>query len=87
MTQVTAAELAHDAQDFLRFKRAMGMGYRRAEFVLNSFVHFVAEYAGEQGKVALDDVVMRWIVRIEGRKAITVGNQGWSIKSPAGAER
>ncbi len=43
-TIVTAAELARDTQDFLCFKRAMGIGYRRAEFVLNGFVHFVAQY-------------------------------------------
>ena len=34
-TKVTAATLARDAMQFLAFKRAMGMGYRRAEFVLN----------------------------------------------------
>jgi len=72
-TIVTAAELARDAQDFLRFKRAMGMSYRRAEFVLNGFVHFVAQHWGERGEVTLDEAVMRWTVRIAGRKAITVG--------------
>lgn len=40
-TRVTAQTLAADAAEFLRFKRALGMGYRRAEFVLNSFVRFV----------------------------------------------
>jgi site-specific recombinase XerD len=75
-TRVTACELAHDAQDFLRFKRAMGMGYRRAEFVLNSFVRFVAQHWGEHGAVALDEVVPRWVARkAGGRKAITVGNE------------
>lgn len=33
-TKVTAVSLAVDAAEFLAFKRAMGMGYRRAEFVL-----------------------------------------------------
>lgn len=74
-TRVTAAELARDAQDFLRFKRAMGLSYRRAEFVLDGFVRFVAEQAGEQGAVGLDEAVIRWTARIEGRKAITVGNE------------
>lgn len=72
-TIVTAAGLARDEQDFLRFKRAMGMGYQRAEFVLDGFVRFVAQHWGEHGEVALDDAVMRWIARIAGRKAITVG--------------
>jgi integrase len=72
-TIVTAAGLAQDAQDFLRFKRAMGMSYRRAEFVLNGFIRFVAQHSGDIGEVALDEAVTRWIARIAGRKAITVG--------------
>jgi hypothetical protein len=41
ITIVTAAELARDAQEFLRFKRAMGIPYQRAEFVLDNFRRFV----------------------------------------------
>lgn len=74
-TIVTAAGLERDAQDFLRFKRAMGMSYRRAEFVLNGFVRFVAQHWCEHGEVALDVAVTRWTVRIAGRKAVTVGNE------------
>ncbi len=74
-TIVTAAELARDAQDFLRFKRAMGMSYRRAEFVLTGFVRFVAQQGGDHGGVVLDEVVSHWTARIEGRKAITVGTE------------
>jgi len=72
-TIVTADCLAREARDFLRFKRAMGMGYRRAEFVLDGFAHFVAQHWGEHGEVALDEAVMRWSTRIAGRKAVTVG--------------
>ena len=74
-TIVTAAELARDAQDFLRFKRAMGISYWRAEFVLKAFVRFVAQHWGDHGEVALDEAVTRWTVRVAGRKAITVGNE------------
>ena len=74
-TIVTADDLARDAQTFLRFKRAMGIGYRRGEFVLNSFVRFVAQHWGEHGEVALDEAVTRWSVRIAGRKAVTLGNE------------
>ena len=74
-TIVTAAELARDSQDFLRFKRAMGMSYRRAEFVLTGFVRFVAQQGGDHGGVVLDEVVSHWTARIEGRKAITVGTE------------
>lgn len=73
-TKITAATLAHDATQFLAFKRAMGMGYRRTEFVLNSFVHFVRDRYGDH-PVSLDQVVTQWVTRIEGRKAITVGNE------------
>ena len=73
-TKVTAASLARDATQFLAFKRAMGMGYRRAEFVLNSFVRFVRDQYGER-PASLEQAVMRWVSRIEGRKAITVGNE------------
>ena len=72
-TIVTAAELARDAQDFLRFKRAMGMSYRRAEFVLGGFVRFVAQHQADRGEVALDEAVTHWTARIAGRKAVTVG--------------
>jgi integrase/recombinase XerD len=73
-TKVTAATLARDATQFLAFKRAMGMGYRRAEFVLNSFVRFVRNQYGERS-APLEEAVTRWAARIEGRKAITVGNE------------
>jgi integrase len=73
-TKVTAASLAGDAVEFLAFKRAMGMGYRRAEFVLNSFVRFVREQYGEH-PAPLEQAVTLWATRIEGRKAITVGNE------------
>jgi integrase/recombinase XerD len=71
---VTADILARDVTQFLVFKRAMGMGYRRAEFVLNSFVRFVRDQYGES-PVALDQAVTQWATRITGRKAITVGNE------------
>jgi integrase len=74
-TIVTAAELRRDAQEFLRFKRAMGIVYRRAEFDLDGFVHFVAQHWGDHGEVALEDAISRWCARIHGRKAVTLGNE------------
>lgn len=75
MTTVTADQLARDAQEFLRFKRAMGIAYRRGEFVLNDFLRFVAQHWGDHGEVALDDAITRWCARIAGRKAVTVANE------------
>jgi integrase/recombinase XerD len=72
--KVPAAILTRDAAQFLAFKRAMGMGYRRAEFVLASFVRFVREQYGDS-PVSLEQVVTRWATRIEGRKAVTVANE------------
>lgn len=70
-TKVTATALASDAAQFLAFKRAMGMSYRRGEFVLNAFVRFVRKQYGER-PASLEQAVTRWVTRIEGRKALTV---------------
>src|SRR5262245_3456941 len=72
---VTAAKLGRDAEEFLRFKRAMGLPYWRGEFVINSFVRFIDRHWGKHGKVTLEEAVIRWCARIKGRKAVTVGNE------------
>jgi integrase/recombinase XerD len=77
--KVTAAALASDAAQFLAFKRAMGMGYRRAEFVLNAFVRFVREQYGER-PASLEQAVTRWVTRIEGRKALTVSCEFGTVR-------
>lgn len=75
MTMVTAGRLAEDAQEFLRFKRALGITYRRGEFVLANFVRFVAQRWGEDRKVELREAISRWCARTAGRKAVTLGNE------------
>jgi integrase/recombinase XerD len=75
VTTVSADQLAREAQEFLRFKRAMGIPYGRAEFVLDAFVRFVRQHAGDHGEVMLDDTITRWCARIAGRKAVTVANE------------
>lgn len=72
---VDADQLAGEVQQFLRFKRAMGIPYRRAEFVLDQFVRFVRQHWGDRGEVMLDDAITRWCVRVAGRKAVTVANE------------
>ena len=72
-TRVTAAGLEQDAAEFLAFKRAMGMGYRRAEFDLNSFIRFVRDRYSER-LASLEEAVTLWATRAGARKAITVGN-------------
>ncbi|MGH8846542.1 MAG: tyrosine-type recombinase/integrase, partial [Polaromonas sp.] len=71
---MTAEMLAADVVEFLHFKHAMGQRYWRGEYVLNSFVRFVRNQWGERA-APLDEAVTRWASRIEGRKAITVGNE------------
>ena len=73
-TLVTAEGIARDVADFLNFRRAMGVQYRRGEFVLNGFMRFIANQWGEQ-PVALDVAVRRWSSRIAGRKAVTVSQE------------
>lgn len=75
MTIVTAEDLARDAKGFLRFKRAMGIPYRRGEFDLDKFVRFVARRWGDDGKVELQEAIARWCARTTGRKAVTLGNE------------
>jgi site-specific recombinase XerD len=72
---VTAASLTQDAQEFLRFKRAMGIPYERAEWVLDSFLSFVRQRSGLHGAVDLEDAVLSWTTRRTGCKAVTVGNE------------
>lgn len=73
-TKVTAKSLAVDVAGFLAFKRSMGMSYRREEFTLASFVRFVAERYGDH-LAPLEQAVTLWVTRIEGRKAVTVGDE------------
>ncbi len=75
MTIVTAEGLAQDAKGFLRFKRAMGIPYRRGEFDLDNFVRFVARRWGDNGEVELQEAIARWCARTTGRKAVTLGNE------------
>lgn len=75
MTTVTTDQLVLDAKEFLRFKRAMGIPYWRAEYVLEEFVRFVRQHWGDHGEVMLDEAITRWCARVAGRKAVTVANE------------
>jgi integrase/recombinase XerD len=75
VTVVDVDQLAGEVQQFLHFKRAMGIPYWRAEFVLDQFVRFVRQQWGDHGEVMLDDAITRWCARIGGRKAVTVANE------------
>ena len=74
MRTITVKDLARDAKEFLRFKRAMGITYQRGEHVLDSFLRFVGQRWGS-GNVELDTVVRQWCARRTGCKAVTVANE------------
>ena len=74
MRTITVKDLARDANEFLRFKRSMGITYQRGEHVLDSFLRFVVQRWGN-GKIELDDVVRQWCARRAGCKAVTVANE------------
>jgi integrase len=74
-TIITTAELSRDVQEFLNFKRAMGVAYKRGEFVLKAFQRFVAQHWGDHGEAPLEEAITRWCARGAGRKAVTVGNE------------
>lgn len=71
---VTVLTLGQDVIRFLAFKRAMGQGYRRGEFVLKSLLRFLAERYGDHS-IPLEQALTLWTTRGTGRKAITVGNE------------
>jgi integrase/recombinase XerD len=74
MRTITVKDLARDAKEFLRFKRAMGITYQRGEHVLDSFLRFVGQRWGS-GNVELDTAVRQWCARRAGCKAVTVANE------------
>lgn len=72
MTTLTLAELAQDVRDFLRFKRAMGFSYQRAEFMLAGLERFARERSGRRPRIALDEILKAWLSRTENRKAVSI---------------
>jgi integrase len=74
-TLVTAHDIARDIDEFLRFKRAMGIRYCTGEIILNRFWRFIAEHWGARNPVALDEAVRQWASRIDGRKTVTVSHE------------
>ena len=72
MSQRFISALAAEFEEFLVFKRAMGFPYVRPEFTLRSFDRFIHEHGGATPRAALDKLLLAWLSRIEGRKAVTV---------------
>jgi len=72
MTRLSVIALGRDIEDFLVFKRALGYSYRRSEATLRSFQRFVRVHARPGALVDLDKVIRAWLVRVPGRKPVTL---------------
>lgn len=72
MTRLTVARLSRDIEDFLVFKRALGFSYRRSEATLRSFERFARSQVQPGGAVDLGKMIRAWLVRIPGRKPVTL---------------
>lgn len=72
MTRLTPAALTKDIEEFLVFKRALGYSYRRSEATLLSFQRFVCSHAERGATIDLAAVIRAWLVRIPGRKPVTL---------------
>lgn len=61
-------------QDFLKFKRALGYSYRRAEYTLRSFEHFACAQARRQrrSRITLEFAIKSWLCRGNDRSSFTV---------------
>jgi integrase/recombinase XerD len=79
MTQLTLKQLEQDAQDFLKFKRAMGYSYTRGEFMLASLKRFARHQlpAGSvrNAKISLEKTAHAWLSRTANRKGNTVAQE------------
>jgi integrase/recombinase XerD len=73
MTMLTRQRLAHDIEDFLVFKRALGYPYRRGELMLRSFQRFIEQQFASHDPFALEAAIMRWLERNNERKPVSIG--------------
>jgi integrase/recombinase XerD len=66
--------LAEELEQFLQFKRALGLAYARGEFTLRSFDRFLHDQAPTGGKIDFETVVTAWIAERPHRKAISLAS-------------
>lgn len=72
MSDLTPARLGKEIAAFLVFKRALGYSYRRGEATLRGFERFAALGRGDQSRIDLSATVRAWLLRIPGRKPVTL---------------
>jgi integrase/recombinase XerD len=72
MSRIFHGPLAAEFDGFLRFKRSLGFGYRRAEFSLREFDRFLIEYDAQHAGRQLDQAALAWLASKPERKAVSV---------------
>ena len=72
MSAAFASPLARQLAAFLAFKRARGLRYVRAEFMLRSFDRFLLSQVRPRRPWRLDAAILTWLARRPGRKAASV---------------
>jgi integrase/recombinase XerD len=74
MKPAVTSSLAAEIDRFLAFKRGLGYGYRRHEFLLRAFDRFVQQRSRSRPRhrVAFEELVREWLARNQNRKAISV---------------
>lgn len=72
MSPAFASRFAGDLTAFLAFKRARGIKYARAEFMLKNFDRFATSRARPDGAWRIDETILAWLANRPGRKANSV---------------
>ena len=72
MTAGFTSEIAGDIQEFLAFKRTLGMPYRRAELSLLAFDRFVVAHQRPLDLHQLGSLMLKWLGRNSARKPVSV---------------
>jgi integrase len=69
------SSLASEFEAFLKYKRALGCRYSRAEYTLREFDRFVAQQDEQVDPARFDRVLGKWLARTQGRKSVSVTNE------------
>lgn len=72
MSALTAAQLTHQIEAFLVFKRALGYSYRRSEATLRSFERFARHSWPRNDRIDLATMIRTWLQRVPARKPVTL---------------
>lgn len=80
MKKIFSGPLARELDGFVQFKRSLGYGYKRQEFVIREFDRFLVGYAARNHDWQLAQAVIAWLSSKSGRKAISVSAEKSVLK-------